>query len=398
MRAWHVRLCALAWGLSAGTTAGEMQISVMNPSDVSRPSEPVTAGRDVLPAGVQLPVGWGRAVCGAETLLYQADDLDLDGTADEVALTADFEAGETRIFRLMPGGGLPGIQERATDAQNWKRVRGVPASVDDDDQTGSARDRRAYRFDGVGWESSLIGYRLYLDGRNAVDVQGKRQPGLYWKWIGATETDYQEDAPWGMDVLHVGSALGLGGIGMWEGDSVLKPLVLERQRCRIIARGPVRAVVRVDYAGWEAGSGRRADIASVFAIHAGDRVSEHRILGGRGSGGCALVAGMVRHDSGRAVWDPARGLLTTSGRQSRAGDSLVLALAFHPGDVAGRSRDAHNELVILRRVEGGETVRFLLGALWAGERPDAETGRAAAQMTERMVRRMQEPLRVRVEK
>jgi hypothetical protein len=294
--------------------------------------------------------------------------MDLNGTLDELAFTADFTPRQRRSFSLTltkAGEIAPPPSAPRTDAANWKRINQVLQAVDDDDVPGTGRIRGLYRFDGVGWESEVIAYRLYLDERNAVDIQGKRKPGLYWKFIGSSEVDYQQDADWGMDVLHVGPALGVGGIGFWLGDSVVKPVTVDRQRCRIVARGPVRAIVRVEYTGWLVGSAK-ADVSSVFTIYAGDRVSEHTITLQGGVESTTLATGIVKHASAEATWDDKMASLYTLGPQSRANDDLFMALSFAPNTVLKKTDGLYDHLVLLR-AEEGKPLRFLISAVWRGE-------------------------------
>jgi hypothetical protein len=308
---------------------------------------------------------------------------------------ADIPDRGTRRYLLQSGGNVERtlkIHGPRTDAGNWKRVGGLLQPVDDDDLPGPERDRRSYRFDGVGWESEVAAYRLYLDGRNAVDVQGKRRPGLYWNWIGASGIDYQLDADWGMDVLHVGPALGVGGIGFWEGDSVRKPLEVARQRCRIIARGPVRAVVEVAYTGWKTAAGA-VNVTSRFTISAGDRVTEHRVRISPEGPMPTLATGIVRHDSTTVLSDPGGRWIATAGLQSRAGDSLMLAVVVPRGSFVRSTMDSVNHLLLLRPDQRGE-LRFLIASLWEGE---AETMWSREELTvflESMSARLEEPLGV----
>jgi pectinesterase len=372
-----------------------LRIEVRNPSEAARGPEPVVVSwrevLDLLPGAAQgaLQVRDERG----EPVRHQLDDLNLDGTPDELVFMAGLSAREVRVFALNAAAPLANVVEPfRTDAQIWKRIEGVLQGVDDDNLPGDRRDRTAYRFDGVGWESDSVAYRLYLDGRNAVDVQGKRRPGLYWKWIGSSGVDYQLDADWGTDVLHVGAALGVGGIAFWSGDSVLKPLTVERQRTRVVARGPVRAVVRVDYTGWAVGE-ERADVVSLFTIYAGERVTEHRVTV-QGTP-APLVTGIVRHDSTTLTWLAEQGLLFTSGHQSRQGDTLLLAVQVDPRRVERRTEDAANHLLILRP-DGSQPVRMLITALWQGE----TRGRWPAEDLPRRLpaagRRMTEPLQIRI--
>ena len=320
--------------------AQTVRVAVKNPSAVARPGEPVVIRWNILRHHVSaLP----RSVIvkDARGKLYenQVDDLDIDGVPDELTFVADFGAREEKVFaiRASPRAKSKSARMR-TDAADWKRIDGVLRAIDDDDVPGAKRVRGDYRFDGVGWESELTAYRLYLDDRNAVDILGKRKPGLYWNYIGTSGVDYQMDADWGMDVLHVGSALGIGGIGFWVGDSVLKPLSVDAQRTRILARGPVRTVVSVDYTGWDKGRGK-VDLKSTFFQYAGERACEHRVTLKSSGPPDTIVAGIVRHDSTSTTWDPAQGSPPAALRARRqAGAHARMTAAAQPVLRPGRTR------------------------------------------------------------
>ena len=355
--------------LSSILSGQEIRFSVENPSSVMRTSEPVVVlWQGILEkvpgatgANVQLSDEQGRRIP------LQLDDLDFDGSPDELTFVSDFSPHQRRMFTLQwtRREMQTAIDSFATDAGNWKRIDGVFQSIDDDDGPGLKRAQSGYRFDGVGWESELVGYRVYLDERNAVDIQGKRKPGLYWNVIGSSGVDYQQDADLGMDVLHVGPALGVGGIGFWDGDSVLKPVNLDRRRCRIVARGPVRAVVRVDYSGWALGA-EKSDVTSLFFIYAGDRVSEHRVILSSTSSPRTIVTGIVKHPSAKAAWKAEEAWLSAQGAQSRANDELLMALNFENSTVIRQTEDEFNYLVLLK-LEPRKPLRFLISSVWKGE-------------------------------
>ncbi len=373
----------------------ELRVAVANPSAVGRSGEPVVIPWSEVSAtfpGTRPEVAVTDA--NGRSYINQIDDLDFDGVPDELTFVADFNPGEEKVFTVRGAAVTGGLPSRPrTDAADWKKIDGVLRSIDDDDVPGSNRVRGAYRFDGVGWESEVTAYRLYLDDRNAVDILGKHKPGLYWNFIGTSGVDYQNDADWGMDVLHVGSALGIGGIGFWVADSVLKPLTIDRQRTRIIARGPVRAVVSVTYEGWDVG-GAKVTLRSTFLQYAGERACEQsiRVLGKAVSE--PLAAGIVRHDSTTLVWNAKEGWLSTSGYQSRAGDSLMLALNVPIHDIVRRTEGAYDHVILLN-LRDDAPVRMLISYVWQGE-----TGRmwSAAEIERYLhacARRLNEPLVVR---
>jgi len=373
----------------------EIRVVVTNPSAAARSGEPVVVPWDMLLRGVPV-LSSSVVVTDVRGNLYdnQVDDLDRDGTPDELAFVADFGPREEKVFTVRALGEKKSSGSRMrTDAADWKRIGGVLQTVDDDDVPGGQRLRGSYRFDGVGWESELTAYRLYLDERNAVDILGKHKPGLYWNYIGTSGVDYQNDADWGMDVLHVGSALGIGGIGLWVADSVLKPITLDRQRTRIIARGPVRAVVTVAYAGWDRGS-RNVDLLSTFLQYAGDRACEHRVTLLSNSPPDTIATGIVRHDSTSLTWNAAEACLWTSGYQSRAGDSLMLGLTVPLSSLIRQTEGPYDHLLLLA-LRKGAPARILLSYAWQGETGRMWTTSEIEQYLHTCARRMNEPLVVR---
>jgi Domain of unknown function (DUF4861) len=111
-------------------------------------------------------------------------------------------------------------------------------------------------------ESELIGYRSY--GGFYLDVQAheKGQFGLFNSLIGFTSIS--SPAAEGEDVLHVGDTLGLGGIFLRSGGSVYRPPVNtpdyahrpakpDEPTYRVLAEGPLRALVEEDLPHWKIG-------------------------------------------------------------------------------------------------------------------------------------------------
>ena len=78
------------------------------------------------------------------------------------------------------------------------------------------------RYEGPGWENGQIGYRLYLDWRNAIDVFGKKVDSIVLPYVGQDGFDsYHEPANWGQDILKAGKSMGIGGYGRVVADTVV---------------------------------------------------------------------------------------------------------------------------------------------------------------------------------
>ncbi len=203
----------------------------------------------------------------------QADDLDGDGKVDELAFQIDLQPKQTRIVTIAYG-----------DQEIIARLRSQYPK--------RTNARFTIKFEGMGWESDTTAWRLYFDKRNAIDLYGKRRPGLYLELFGSPEYDYHEESPFGRDIYKIGNALGIGSVGALVDGKVVKVSEVRERSWRILADGPVRSVVELNYNGWKVGE-RSVDLTSRMTIWAGERGFEHRISVQNGDG-ITLVTGLPR--------------------------------------------------------------------------------------------------------
>src|SRR5437868_2769716 len=156
----------------------------------------------------------------------QADDLDGDSKYDELAFQIDLKPMQTRIVTIAYG-----------DTATMQRLRS--------DYPKRAAAKFTMKFDGLGWESEATAWRIYFDKRNAIDVWGKRRPGLYLEMFGAPEYVYHWESPLGRDIYRIGDAIGIGAVAaLVDGRAVRVSDVAER-KWRTISAGPVRVVVEL---------------------------------------------------------------------------------------------------------------------------------------------------------
>ena len=204
---------------------------------------------------------------------FQTDDLNGDGNWDEYALVADFSANETKTLEVVLYGNdtLPIFKSSTNVHLGRKADKTTPvepvkyAKIYKDQLT----PYQANQIDGPGWENSLVGYRLYFDGRNMRDVFGKQQPAVILPEVGLSEDgnpvdNYHALEDWGRDVLSVGNSLGAGGLAFYE-DGTLTRLGLTRPETIdnvdsseyiLINTGPIRAIFDVNYYGWDTPIGK----------------------------------------------------------------------------------------------------------------------------------------------
>lgn len=179
-----------------------IKLAVTNPSNVTRTGEDIAISvadlKRVAPdfKAAAVIVTTSNASTLAEDALVletmelpsQADDLDGDNKADEVAFQIDLKPRQTRIVTIAYG-------EQFTIA----RLRGVYAK--------RSHAKFTTKYEGMGWESDLTAWRIYFDKRNAIDLFGKKRPGLYLEMFGTPDWDYHAESPLGRDIYDVGDGL-----------------------------------------------------------------------------------------------------------------------------------------------------------------------------------------------
>lgn len=223
------------------------------------------------------------------------------------------------------------------------------------------------RYEGPGWESDKVGYRFYLDWRNATDIFGKKIPDMVLQDVGQDGFDsYHSLCPWGMDILKVGESLGIGTLAMWLNDKAERVAVTDSIICKITQNGPVESQIRTQYFGWQIGSGKY-DLVSDLSITAGSRLTRHDIkISGTPPN---LCSGIVKLENVTLLssTDHNRDWMyfATYGKQSLANDKLGMAVLFRRQDLIQITGDKDSYVVVLRPTDGTLTYYFL--AAWEQE-------------------------------
>jgi hypothetical protein len=247
----------------------------------------------------------------------------------------------------------------------------------------------------IAWESNLAAYRAY---EGVMEAFGKRHEGLI---LAKLPADYHHMQPWGMDVLRVGQASGLGGLTIWE-DGAPVPIRNPggkgeiRIRNKVLASGPVRSLVEVEYDNIRtAKAAYRATVRlSAFAENAFSR-QEIRFETTSGktvefSPGIQKLAGDV------SVFDSGAGYLASWGFGEPEAGEIGLALMFDPRDGFGIAETALDRLVKLRAEVGKPHVYWLLGGWRKGlANPVAPSARDWAVQVAELGFRLRTPVEVR---
>ena len=303
------------------------------------------------------------------SLAAQADDLDADGKVDEIAFVMNFVSRERRIVTIAYG-------DESVIA---------PLRVSFPKRAHAAFSQK---YEGMGWESDRVAWRLYFDQRNAIDLFGKRQPALALDYFAQPGVDYHQESPFGRDIYKNGDALGLGSIGAWADGRAVKVADVAERTWKVVADGPVRAIVDLNYRGWKVG-GKTVDLTSRLTTWAGQHWFEHAVMM-RGGDGLQLITGLPAKPGVAFVAMPSppngrpRHYLATWGKQvlqtgatataslpdQNLGLGILLPNAL-PASVDGLT-DAANHLVKVPLEKQGALLRgrFYVVAGWDREASD----------------------------
>ena len=237
-------------------------------------------------------------------------------------------------------------------------------------------------YEGPGWESDRVGYRLYLDGRNAIDIFGKRSPELVLSSVGRGD-DYHAMADWGMDILKVGNSLGAGGFGVLREGAATQIGDAESYIAEVVEDTNDMAHLRVTHMKSEACGG---DVVADYVIKGGSRLTDVRI-----SGDCDLpyVAGIVIHPETESFQAPGGdwSVIGQVGQQTLSDDNLGMAIFYRTADVERVGKDSDDYYIVFK---SGVEPNYILGAAWQQEAVDDSSEDAFALWAAKTIRALNE--------
>jgi len=135
-----------------------------------------------------------------------------------------------------------------------KYIGGTFKNIQEISLPESHTDHSTYiRYEGIGLENNQIGYRLYLDWRNATDIYGKKVNTLVLPEVGQDGFEsYHHDAPWGQDILKSGRTIGVGSYGRYDeqNDFVETFKIVKNTTAKVINEKDQSYAI-INYKGWK---------------------------------------------------------------------------------------------------------------------------------------------------
>jgi unsaturated chondroitin disaccharide hydrolase len=262
--------------IAVTNTTDELRLAediVVSVAELKRVASDFRAGDAIVTTSDAATINEDARTLQTTELPSQADDLDGDNKFDELAFQIDLKPKQTRIVTIAYG-----------EAATIQRLRS--------DYPKRTAAKFTMKFDGLGWESEATAWRIYFDKRNAIDVWGKRRPGLYLEMFGAPEYVYHWESPLGRDIYRIGDAIGIGAVAVLVDGKAVRVSDVTERKWRIISAGPVRTIVELTYKGWKV-AGHEVNLTSRMTQWAGERGFDHRVTAD-GADGLTLVTGIVR--------------------------------------------------------------------------------------------------------
>lgn len=225
------------------------------------------------------------------------------------------------------------------------------------------------RYEGPGWENSQVGFRMYLDWRNAIDIWGKKSDTIVLPYVGQNNyEDYHHASPWGQDILKAGKSLGLGGYGRVINDSVAHFREVEKTVASV-ENTAESSSVKINYEGWKTAN-ETINLDAKYTIYPSDRFSKISLNPSEEIKG--ICTGIVKFeevpllknksDNGKWAYIATYGTQTLVSEQ----DKLGMAIFYKTSEIENIQEGPYDHLVIFKPTS--QKVAYYILAAWEQEK------------------------------
>lgn len=269
---------------------------------------------------------------------YQLDDIDSDDTWDELSIAVPFAANEIKklVLEKVSNSDAPKFEKMTDVHMGIGKAKPIASEVQKYVRTVDPRniDSLFIQMEGPAWENDKVGFRMYFDPRNGIDIFGKTttQPTLHKQGL---STNYHDQANWGMDILKVGTSLGAGSVALKYKDSLYRLQGVYGATFKTITEGPARAIFEMVYLDEPVGD-KRINVTHRISIEKGDWFYKSEIMLYGQTAGMELVTGIVNLKPNVLSSDKSINnmfIMRSYGLQSENKDNLGMALIVPNSDV-----------------------------------------------------------------
>ena len=365
---------------TTNNSSNNLTFSIKNPTSVDRIAATFSTSVDAVFKNTK-EIDWTKiGFSDGKTLAHQLVDNNADGTPEEILISTDLKANETKEITITfaDENAKPNFKKR-TQAEishkvngEWKDRKYIGGTFENVTTLTAPEQHTDHsyfiRYEGPGWESDKVGYRFYLDWRNAVDIFGKKTSDMVLQDVGQDGFDsYHEPAAWGMDILKVGKSLGLGAIGFWDEKQAVRVEKTSGLQCDILQNGVLQSKIRTVYSDWDLND-IKTTLTSDLTIQAGSRLTRQDIALSENLPN--ICTGIVKHeDTEIFIQKPKNndswGYIATFGKQSLNEDNLGMVVFIKGDQFVDFQEDEHSHIVVLKPID--KKVSYYFAAAWEQE-------------------------------
>ena len=268
---WMMLLCCVV----ASAQSMTVKVTVTNDWKEDKTNEPVVVKFSDMKK-VNFEVKSVTVKCKGKDVPCQLDDMDGNGRPDEVFFLADIKDKDTKTFEVK----LSAKEQGAKGKEQEDRIYTALQLRDKQDKhpdvlrveaSGKSNIFNDIYMHGITLESDVVGYRIYFDHRQNIDLYGKKHRRIELPVTQFYTSEEQLAEGYGVDVLWAGDAIGCGSFKDWKKGQPENWTDVGVRGQRVVTTGPLRTIVEVYDLGVKEEDDLLYDMHQYYTLYAGHR-------------------------------------------------------------------------------------------------------------------------------
>ena len=265
-----VMLCSVA----ASAQNVTIQVRVTNSWKEDKADEPVAVKFGDMKK-VDFEVKSATVKCKGKDVPCQLDDMDGDLLPDEVFFLADIKGKDSKTYEVK----LSAKEEKSKrvaepriyTALQFRDRKDLHPDVLRVEAPGTTDLFNDIYMHGVTIESDMVGYRIYFDKRQNIDLYGKKHRRIELPQTQFYTSESQLKDGYGVDVLWAGDAIGCGTFKDWQKGKPVNWTDVGVRGQRVVTTGALRTVVELYDLGVRGEDELMYDMRQRYSLYAGHR-------------------------------------------------------------------------------------------------------------------------------
>jgi hypothetical protein len=377
-----------------------VRVTIENPSAWVQKNVPVVVPVSKLSAKSGAKVVSAAVVVNKKQIASQLDDLNRDGSADELAFLVNLQPKQkiTVSVKVAADSSIYKQFKERTHAQMWRKDRQTKAIIPTTEESSATGNLyQSLHHHGPAFESESMAYRLYFDEKQTVDLYGKKKHRLELmdtKWY---PTDKQIADGYGDDILWVKATTGCGTLKGWDGAKATHISPVSNRIGRVVVSGPVRSIIEMEADGWQY-QGKSIDLKQRYIIYAGHRDIEVQVAQNVPTTLCTGVQTffdtsekMTDTNGAVAIWGTGLQYPVTDNPRTKP-QTVGLAVSVPLAVLKESTQDKDNLLLLVE----GKSFTYHITAAWEQEEGGFKQSKSFFDYVKKWNQQLQNPAKVTV--